>query len=220
MDNKYYLQTLYPLQDRVLHAINSVDTGFYLTGGTAVSRGYLNHRFSDDLDLFVNDQPLFARWANRIIQTLANNNEWNINVLIQDEYFVRLMLTEGRTQLKIEMINDVPAHVGNIINHPQLGRLDSKENILANKLTAILGREEPKDLADIWGLCCQLNMPIIPAIEGAQSKAAGIFPPDLARALHSVTTADWDVIKWYKGPTAEKFVTDIRALAVSLLKLP
>jgi hypothetical protein len=31
-----------------------VSAGFYLSGGTAASRGYLHHRFSDDLDLFVN----------------------------------------------------------------------------------------------------------------------------------------------------------------------
>jgi len=30
-------------------------TPFYLTGGTALSRGYFNHRYSDDLDLFVNN---------------------------------------------------------------------------------------------------------------------------------------------------------------------
>ena len=64
-----------------------------------------------------------------------------------------------------------------------LGRLDSPENILANKLTALIDREEPKDLADIWGFCCRLGFSIEDAIEGAQSKAAGIFPADLARVL-------------------------------------
>jgi len=31
-----------------------VDDSFYLTGGTALGRHYLKHRYSDDLDLFVN----------------------------------------------------------------------------------------------------------------------------------------------------------------------
>jgi len=49
------------------------------------------------------------------------------------------------------MINDVPSRVGAIQDHPILGRLDSAENILVNKITALLNREEPKDFADIWG---------------------------------------------------------------------
>ena len=44
----FYFDTLYPLQDRVLNIVKKLDTGFYLTGGTASSRGYLQHRFSDD----------------------------------------------------------------------------------------------------------------------------------------------------------------------------
>ena len=55
MDNSFYLDKLYPFQDRVLKAMSGVETELYLTGGTASSRGYLNHRFSDDLDFFVND---------------------------------------------------------------------------------------------------------------------------------------------------------------------
>ena len=48
----FYFTQFYPLQDRILKLINGVATDFYLSGGTAASRGYLNHRFSDDLDLF------------------------------------------------------------------------------------------------------------------------------------------------------------------------
>ena len=50
MDREFYFTKLYPLQDRVLRVINGLDTGFYLTGGTASSREYLHHRFSDDID--------------------------------------------------------------------------------------------------------------------------------------------------------------------------
>ncbi len=63
-------------------------------------------------------------------------------------------------------------------------------------------------------------MPILPAIEGAQSKAAGIFPPDLARVLYSVSLADWEVIRWDNGPAATKFVSDLKELAESLLLSP
>lgn len=58
MDARHYLDRLYPLQDRVLQSFAGIETGFYLSGGTAASRGYLHHRFSDDLDLFVGERLL------------------------------------------------------------------------------------------------------------------------------------------------------------------
>jgi hypothetical protein len=57
MNKDYYFRQLYPLQDRLLRVFGAADTSFYLRGGTAASRGYLQHRFSDVLDLFVNDEP-------------------------------------------------------------------------------------------------------------------------------------------------------------------
>jgi hypothetical protein len=69
----FYFDEFYPLQDRVLQALRPVDTGFYLTGGTAASRGYLNHRFSDVLDFFVNDDARFGLWVDRSIQTLVSH---------------------------------------------------------------------------------------------------------------------------------------------------
>jgi predicted nucleotidyltransferase component of viral defense system len=59
MPEKYYQNKVYPLQDEVLRGIQDLNVDFYLTGGTALSRCYLNHRYSDDLDLFVNDNPKF-----------------------------------------------------------------------------------------------------------------------------------------------------------------
>jgi predicted nucleotidyltransferase component of viral defense system len=108
----FYFNVLYPFQDQVIAAINQVDTSFYLTGGTAASRGYLQHRFSDDLDYFVNDDDRFGLWVERIIQSL--NKEWQCDVLMKEERFARLNLFRNDTSLKIEMINDVPARVGDV----------------------------------------------------------------------------------------------------------
>jgi len=215
----FYFDTLYPLQDQILHLIQQIETGFYLTGGTAASRGYLNHRFSDDLDLFVSDDPSFGLWAERVIQTLTQIQAGEVSVGLREERFVRLTFTQQGVALKIEMINDVPAHVGVIHNHPILGRLDSAENILANKITALIDREEPKDLADIWGFCCQMNLSLAEAITGAQSKAAGVFPADLARLLCSTTQADWEAVRWIHAPPVDAFLANLNELGEGLLLL-
>ncbi|MCO6450619.1 MAG: nucleotidyl transferase AbiEii/AbiGii toxin family protein [Caldilineales bacterium] len=220
MDTSFYLSKLYPFQDRVLEIANTADTPFYLTGGTAAARGYLNdHRFSDDLDLFVNDDDLFGIWTGRCIEALLSQGVWRINIVRRDERFARLEVKEEDLVLRLEFINDVPARVGETQIHPYLGRIDTAENILANKVTAVLDRQAPKDLADVWGFCVKLGLSLDEAITNAQSKAAGIFPPDLARVLLSASIDDWRLIRWHNGPNADQFVSDLHALGEGLLLL-
>jgi len=211
----FYFDVLYPFQDRVIRAINQADTGFYLTGGTAASRGYLQHRFSDDLDYFVNDEDHFGLWVERVIQTL--DKQWSCTVLTKEDRFARFNIIQEQVSLKIELINDVPARVGAVQTHSILGRLDSAENILANKVTALLDREEPKDLADIWGFCCVKNLSLHAAITDAQSKAAGVFPADLGRVLCSVQKADWESVRWIQAPPVEVFISQLTQLGEGLL---
>ena len=59
MQKTYYIDKLYPVQDKVLHIVENSNAEFYLTGGTALGRFYLQHRHSDDLDLFLNAHPDF-----------------------------------------------------------------------------------------------------------------------------------------------------------------
>jgi hypothetical protein len=217
VDPAFYLQQLYPFQDEVLQVINAVETDFYLTGGTAASRGYLQHRFSDDLDLFVNDDPRFQLWSQRLIQALITVQQWQAQINLRDERFVRLTIYQQQLSLKIELINDVPAHIGMITEHPTLGRLDSAENILANKVTATVSREEPKDLSDIWGFCYLMGLSLDKALSNAHSKAAGIFPADLARILCSVTQSDWELIRWHTVPDSKQFISDLCKLGEVLV---
>lgn len=147
----FYFEQRYPLQDLALALIQQQDTVFFLTGGTAVSRVYLHHRFSDDLDLFANLQPDFSIWCGSVIDALMQDGRWQTEVIMRQQYFARVLIHQNDVTLKIEMINDVPSHIGIIHQHPVLGRVDSPENILANKLTALVNREEQRDLADIWG---------------------------------------------------------------------
>ena len=217
MQDDFYQNKLYPFQDAVLQIVNQLDTGFYLTGGTAASRGYLHHRYSDDLDFFVNDAPDFTLWAEQVIHALGNTTDWRLEILSRHERFVRLNLIQSDVEMKIELINDVPSRVGEITYHPVLGKLDSAENILANKLTALLAREEPKDLADVWGFCCQMHLSLEQSLTGAQGKAAGIFPADLSRVLLSASEDDFNIIRWINAPSASDFVRCLHQLGEDLI---
>jgi len=167
----------------------------------------------------VNDDDRFGLWAQRVIQTFAGSAAWAVTVVQRDTRFVRVSVTSDDVVLKVEMVNDVPAHVGEIRRHPVLGRLDSPENILANKLTAVVDRREPKDLSDIWGFCCRMNLSCEAALDAAQSKAAGLFPADVARALLTVTPDDWRLVRWSEAPDCDSFIADLGALGERLLLL-
>jgi len=219
MSDKFFTHKLYPFQDEVLKIISQIETGFYLTGGTAASRGYLNHRYSDDLDFFANDESDFRLWVERVIQAFNSAGNWELEILSRYDRFTRLSLIQSKLVLKLEFINDVPSRVGEVKNHPILGKLDCAENILANKLTALLTREEPKDLADVWGFCCKMKLSLEEAITGAQGKAAGIFPADLSRVLLSTSKADFDVIRWIKKPSEDEFIQDLHHLGEKLIIL-
>jgi predicted nucleotidyltransferase component of viral defense system len=217
MDRRFYFEFLYPLQDEVLEVLRHLDTKLYLTGGTAASRGYLRHRFSDDLDLFANDAPDFSLWGGRVIDALSSSDRWHLEVLLREERFIRanLLLQDG--SMKVELVNDVPAHFGELREHPVLGRLDSPENILANKLTALVDREEPKDLADVWGFCCRMELSVEDALVNAHSKAAGLFAADVARVLLSATEDDWKLVRWIEPPNVEDFLSGLERIGERLL---
>lgn len=217
MDKENRFTRLYPFQDVVLKIVNDLKTGFYLTGGTALSRGYLHHRLSDDLDFFVNDDPRFDLWSGRIIHAVGTHPEWKVTVLQREERFIRFSLDREEIFLKVDLVNDVPSHIGRVRSHELLGTLDSPENILANKITAVIDRQEPKDLADIWGLCLKMNLSLIRAVTDAESKAAGIFPADLARVLCSASRPDWEVVLWTDPPDPDQFQRDLQTLGEQLL---
>ena len=67
----------------------------------------------------------FGIWAKEVIEALQADVNQSVKVLRQEERFARLMVTVGDLPLRIEMVNDVPAHIGEIITHNVLGRLDS-----------------------------------------------------------------------------------------------
>jgi hypothetical protein len=71
---KFYRENLYPFQDGILAIVRHIDAPFYLTGGTALSRHYNPVRYSDDLDLFVNRDPEFSKWAERFYAELEKES--------------------------------------------------------------------------------------------------------------------------------------------------
>ena len=145
MENITDYTALYALQDMVLKTVFSAETGFYLSGGTCLHRFYLHKRYSDDLDFFCNDNSLFRDYLRDAFDLLKSASK-HFEILVDTRDFARLAIDKT---LKVDFVNDRVPRVG----HPALNnegyKIDTVENIISNKITAILGRDEPKDVFDI-----------------------------------------------------------------------
>lgn len=137
---------LYRLQDNVLSVVFSVETGFYLTGGTCLHRFYKEHRYSDDLDFFSNDCQLF-RDDVRLIRQALNRAALPLDVLVDSRDFVRLSVAD---MLKVDLVNDRVYRFGRNVCTSANFVLDNIDNIAANKICALLGRDDPKDVFDLY----------------------------------------------------------------------
>ena len=140
-------KSLYRLQDQVLEVLKGHLGSFYLTGGTALGRFYLNHRFSDDLDFFVNSDPTFTQEVKRIYKRLIGHLPVDTKSTVDTEEFVRIWIG-GEVRMKLEFVNDAGEHWKPVLWSDDIP-LDNPGNILANKIGAMLSRDEAKDVFDI-----------------------------------------------------------------------
>lgn len=139
---------LYKLQDKVFQVLPEHYGKLYLTGGTALGRFYLNHRYSDDIDLFTHSDNSFKDIVTKIRYILDSAFHTLTDKLILYDDFVRIWVKENDCELKVEFVNDVAYRWGKIIQINDIP-IDNPGNILANKLTAVVSRDEPKDVFDI-----------------------------------------------------------------------
>ena len=161
---------LYRIQDKVLLALKPVLSDFYLTGGTALGRFYLNHRYSEDLDFFLNKSEAFHFLIRGIEKALISNFSLLKEESIVFDDFVRYYIEEEQSVLKIEFVNDIAYRCG-IPNRYKYGYIDTPLNILTNKLTAIATRDEPKDVFDIYALARQYSFNWLEVFIEAKNKA-------------------------------------------------
>jgi hypothetical protein len=177
---------LTPLQAAFLARFFATDTGqrFFLTGGTALAAFYLHHRLSVDLDLFTLDDLALVE-ADVLMPQLAHGLGCRIGRARRTEHFRQFLLEpEAGQPLQVDLVRDFG---------PQYGQrrkvdgivVDSIENIGANKLTAILGRTEPKDFVDLYFIL-QAGYDFDDLLAKAQEKDLGLQPFFIAGTLLQV----------------------------------
>jgi predicted nucleotidyltransferase component of viral defense system len=136
---------LYKLQDKVLDLVFKNERIFYLTGGTCLNRFYKEKRYSDDLDFFTNDNQDFYR-AIRGIRILFKKY-FRVKEEVTSKDFIRLRIDD---LLQVDFVNDRVVRYKEPIYLDNGYIIDNIENILSNKITAVISRDNAKDVFDIY----------------------------------------------------------------------
>jgi len=166
MDSINY-KDLYHLQNQVLDVVFETENEFYLTGGTCLSRFYMEKRFSDDLDFFTNASGRYNYAVKKIKNALKES--FNVYVEVETKDFNRFRING---LLQIDFINDISVRYKDVIILENGYIIDNIENILSNKITAILGRDNPKDIFDICLISKFYSPSWSEVLEAAHKKAS------------------------------------------------
>ncbi|HCT86510.1 MAG: hypothetical protein A2X11_09340 [Bacteroidetes bacterium GWE2_42_24] len=189
---------LYQLQDKFLTWWLTLRMPFYLTGGTALGRFYLHHRYSEDLDFFINADPAFFGYIAILKQKLGGYFTLDPDQSLFTNDFARFYITDNQIRLKIEFVNDVGYYAGNTFDY-RFGKLDCPLNIIANKLSAVVGRDEPKDVFDIIHMALNYSFFWPDIFHHAKQKCV-INELDFAQRLDSFNVQWLDNVKWTDNP--------------------
>ena len=159
-------------QERVLHMLAGHMDGFYLVGGTALSREYLHHRESYDLDFFA--KAYSARKIEAVVRLLEKTTKTKARKTIDSDGsggFVRMRRYEfplcEPEPLKIDFVKD-PAALLKPFNRVEGIDYASLDDIYLRKVYAVTGiitgtdklgkmqtkgkRQEARDLFDLYHL--------------------------------------------------------------------
>lgn len=212
---RFYTESLYPIQDGVIKAIKSIPTPFYLTGGTALSRGYFNHRFSDDLDFFVNNAPDFSDLAGVLIE--AVRTRYRVTSEVEAHDYLQIHAHADAVSLKIDLVNDIASRVGELLDHPGLGRIDNLHNILSNKISALY-RYEAKDVVDILWICRNISFNWGEIVSQAREKEAGVEPSLISEIIRGIPDGELQNIKWTVAPDYPAMRADLERISMDILE--
>ncbi len=181
---------LTPLQEEILRAITRSEIGdlFFLTGGTALSAFYLQHRLSEDLDFFTGEpagmtvvRSLFADIAGKIGAGVEYRRAYST--------FLDCVVT-GRSgeQVRVDFAVDPVARLEPVLREEHYGiQIDNSLDIVCNKLSALFDRHEPKDFVDIYFIDKELY-PFPEVLKNARRKHVGMDNFWLAQSLRRVET--------------------------------
>ena len=196
------------LQQEFLEAFFKRESRFFLTGGAALSGFYLGHRETHDLDLFTVSDALEDGFV--LASEIARQRGASLESVRSAPDFRRLLMRHGSEAVVIDLARD---------RSPQFSaeklvlngiRVDPAEEILANKLCALLSRSEIRDLVDVRALE-HAGYRVDDWLSAAMKKDTGLTPAQLGWVLNQIEMRD-DLV-----PPGGVSVAELRQYLVDLI---
>lgn len=163
------------------------ESRFFLSGGAALAGFYLGHRETLNLDLFTLEREIESGF--RIAQEASKKLGTTVEAIQTAPDFRRLLVKRETQAIIIDLIREYVFQISKekpIINGI---RIDSAEEILANKLCALLSRSEIRDLVDVRELE-KAGFYLEDALEAAAKKDSGLTPAQLVWVLNQIKLGD------------------------------
>ncbi|MEO6594490.1 MAG: nucleotidyl transferase AbiEii/AbiGii toxin family protein [Planctomycetota bacterium] len=136
------------MQADLLRAFFALERRFVLTGGGALVGFHLRHRTSDDIDLFAKP-PVTMDEGYRALEAAALALGGAVESLRTFPEFRRALVRRGTESVVVDLVIDRAPDVDQVVEAEHGIRLHSLREIAANKICALLGRAEIRDLIDL-----------------------------------------------------------------------
>ncbi len=175
------------LQNDFLQAFFTHENRFFLSGGAALVGFYFGHRETHDLDLFTLENEVENGF--RLVNEVAKELNVIVESIQTSPDFRRLLVKRETEAIVVDLVREYVFQIDKekpIINGI---RVDSPEEILANKLCALLSRSEIRDLIDVRELE-NAGFSLENALQAAAKKDSGLTPAQLAWVLNQIKFSD------------------------------
>ncbi|MGI8640932.1 MAG: nucleotidyl transferase AbiEii/AbiGii toxin family protein [Pyrinomonadaceae bacterium] len=175
------------LQKDFLREFFKRENRFFLSGGAALVGFYFGHRETHDLDLFTLENEIENGF--RLVNEVAKELNASVESIQTSPDFRRLLIRRGTEAIVVDLVREYVFQISPekpIINGI---RVDSPEEILANKLCALLSRSEIRDLVDVRELE-KAGFNLENALSAARLKDTGLTAAQLAWVLNQIKFGD------------------------------
>ncbi len=175
------------LQWRILEVLADIRPPWTLTGGGALVGFHLKHRITKDLDLFWHGQSQLGVLPQMVRDRLTTAGLESAVVQSGDSFY-QFRVSDAQEVCIVDLVAESipPVEAPNLVRIQDISiSVDTPHEILVNKLCALLGRAEIRDLIDVRFLL-QAGADLKRALQDAPRKDAGFSPLTLAWILRDV----------------------------------
>lgn len=139
-------------QKRILESVANdpeISRQFFLTGGTALSYFYFQHRFSEDLDFFTEQEYNSVTLLKRVTLLGKSLHTSKIEQQVLRGQDIFYFYFERGVFVKVDFAYFPFPHFGNFLKFKGL-KVSSIEDIALNKLQAVISRKRSRDYLDLY----------------------------------------------------------------------